>query len=188
MSTVDKTTAILESLYQLNVADSYVVVPSGILAPGAKRDYWAALHSADTLKYRWSDSDPNTTWEAVQETPNMYFLVDTETLQLVAEFTLCNFTGKSAQVHFSMHPQNSSDLNIFLATTVTDTILSQWKDVVTLEDTFLDSIFGLTPVQNRVACIFIKKAGFKEMGTLISGTKYLNEVDNALLSVKTRVN
>lgn len=188
MSTVDMFTAALERIFQLGITNSYVVVPCAGLPTESKEDYWSALDHADTLKYRWSDSPVDLRWFDVPEQEHMYFLVDTETLQIVAEFSLCNFTGKSAQIHFSMHPTNPSSLNIFLATTVTDSVLCHWKDVVDLEKTFLDSLFGLTPEKNRVACIFIKKAGFKAIGSLVSGTKYLNEVDNALLSVKVRVN
>jgi len=186
----DVTKALLEFLHSSGIKDSYLVVPAAGLTSQAIYHYWCELFNADTLKYRWSDWDqptPQQVTDYCQETPNVFFVVDAETGAIVAEFALCNFMGKAAQVHFSMRPNQGTKLSIFLADEVTNMILHQWKDITNLEESYLDTLFGITPVDNRVACIFIRKAGFKAIGTLVSGTNYLGSVTDALLTTKSRM-
>lgn len=182
---------IVTELRMLGVNDSYLVLPATGLSEEQLYEYWGALYKADTLKYRWSDMadpTPSEVVSIVQTTTHCYFLVDITTGFIVADFSLGPFTGKSAQIHFSMLPYQNTRLNIFLAEEVTNMVLHQWKDVMNLEESFVDSLFGLTPVNNRPACIFIRKAGFKPIGTLVSGARYLNEVTDGLLTTKTRIN
>jgi len=186
----DVTQAMLEFLHNTGIKESYLVVPCAGLSNAAVQTYWRKLQIANTLKYRWSDADKPTAVSVTEycfNTPNIYFVVDVETGQLVAEFAMHNFTGKAAQVHFSMAPDQSTKLNIFLADEVSNMILNQWKDVENLEESYIDTLFGLTPVDNRAACIFIRKAGFKAIGTLISGATYLGETTDALLTTKSRL-
>ena len=195
MSTVkqslqDVTLSLMEYLQNTGMAESYLVVPAAGLNSGSVTSYWDQLSKADTLKYRFSDKvEPTAGWASAysQATPNFYFVVDVSTATIVAEFALCNFMGKAAQVHFSMSPFQDSKLSIFLAEEVTNMILNNWKDVENLEESYIDTLFGMTPVANRVACIFIRKAGFKAIGTLISGATYLGETTDALLTTKSRM-
>jgi len=181
---------VVTELHKLGISDTYVVLPIEAITKEQLYQYWRALELADTIKYRWSDiSSPTAkqvTEYCIANPTHKYIVVDVDTGTTKADFSLGPFTGKAAQVHFSMCPTNTTNLNIFLADEITNCILYQWKDVNDLEEVFLDTIFGLTPVSNRPACLFIRKAGFKAIGTLISGTKYLNEVDDALLTMKTR--
>jgi len=182
---------LITELRQLGISDAYLVVPTAALPAEVLEEYWGSLYQADTLKYRWSDMadpKPSKSVNHVTNTPHCYNVIDIDSGFLVADFSLGPFTGKAAQVHFSMRPGQPTALSLFLAEEVSNTILYQWKDVINLEDSFLDTIFGITPVDNRAACIFIRKAGFKPMGTLASGTKYLNEVTDGLLTQKTRIN
>lgn len=186
----DVTKALLDFLRDSGIKDSFLTVPAKGLPRRSILSYWNTLSNADTLKYRWSDTEsPTARWatDYCLDTPHMYFVVDTGTGRIVAEFALCNFIGKAAQVHFSMDPLNEFKLSVFLADEVTNMILQQWKDVKNLEESFIDTLFGLTPVDNRVACIFIRKAGFKAVGTLASGATYLNDTVDALLTTKSRL-
>jgi hypothetical protein len=180
-----------EDLQSFQINDTMLIVPASAVPLAALSDYWMDLHEADLLKYRWSDMEdpkPIDIIDYTRTTPHMYNIVDTATGLVIADFSLGPFTGKAAQVHFSLHPASPPSFNVYLASVVSDKILYQWNDIHNLEESFVDTLFGITPVKNRVACIFIRKAGFKSMGILNSGAKYLNEVDNALLTTKSRLN
>lgn len=181
-------TDIMSQCHQMGLQDTYMVVPAISLSDAQKRVYWQSLSDADTLKYRWADMD-NPTVNGVMdahEGKHNFFVMDCEDGDIVAEFVLCNFLAKTAQVHFSMRPQNDARLSIFLADKVTDHILEDWKQTDDLEENFLRSIYGLTPTDNRVACIFIRKAGFKRVGTLPGGATYFGKNTDAVLTIKTR--
>jgi len=149
-------------------------------------DYWQALEKADTLKYRWSDmKEPNTARIMKRiGIEQSYFVLDVKKLKIIAEFALESFTGKAAQIHFSMNPENTTALSLNLATCVTDKILNEWQNEFAAP--YLECIFGLTAVDNRVALSFIKKVGFRKIGILPSGAKHLNRVIDAVLSIKER--
>ena len=185
------TDVLVSELYKWGVSDSYLVVPSSSLERDKVQWYWNALAEADTLQYRWSDVvEPKADEVGALHyvTPNTYFVVDVATRLPIAEFALCNFTGKAAQVHFSMHPVNPTSVNLFLAEHTTNLILNNWTEVENLEKSYLDTLFGVTPKKNRVACLFIRKVGFTQLGVIPSGTMFKGEVDDALLTIKERLN
>lgn len=185
------TDVLVSELYKWGVSDSYLVVPSSSLERDKVQWYWNALAEADTLQYRWSDVvEPKADEVGALHyvTPNTYFVVDVATRLPIAEFALCNFTGKAAQVHFSMHPVNPTSVNLFLAEHTTNLILNNWTEVENLEKSYLDTLFGVTPKKNRVACLFIRKVGFTPVGVLPSGTMFKGRVDDALLTIKERLN
>jgi len=145
--------------------------------------YWVALFEADLLKYRFCDTpQPATVEHALDEHGETTYFVFAKKL-IVAEFTLDNFAGRSARVHFSMHPSLSSQHTAYLAKTVGDSILNDWK---VGDERFLDAMYGMTPTENRVACLFVQRAGFKKLGILPSGCDYLGGISDAMLTLKTR--
>ena len=185
------TSDIIRQLHLWGVSESYLVVPASSLDRDVVQNYWVALEVADTLKYRWSDmTDPKADEVGALHyvTPSTYFILDVVTRLPVAEFALCNFTGKAAQIHFSMHPTNPTNLSLFLAEHTTNLILNRWTEVDNLEQSYLDTLFGVTPKSNRVACLFIRKVGFTPVGVLPSGTMFKGRVDDALLTIKERLN
>jgi len=187
----DVTVNLIKRLREDGEDESFLIVPVNGLDRVLVELYWGMLKQFDTLKYRWSDMIDPTVEEVTDycyNTSHCYHVIDLESQIVVADFTLGPFVGKAAQVHFSMNPMNPTPLSIWLASKVTDTILNQWKDVTNLEESFIDTMFGLTPVDNRVATVFIRKAGFKAIGTLISGANYLGETTDALLTMKSRTN
>ena len=172
----------------LNMQNCYMVVPRVGLCYETIEKYWSLLDQANTLKYRWADvEDVDTEWvmEYIKEMKGMYFILDCTSAFIVAEFTLDNFTGKAAQIHFSMNPNNDSKLNTFLADKVSDMVLTNWVDINNLETGYLDTLFGLTPMENRAACIFVLKAGFTRLGTLPSGSFYLGNIVDSMISIRT---
>ena len=139
------------------------------------KKYWKSLEAADTLKYRLSDVD-NPVWDDVLEMMSRMgsrMFVVVESGIVIAEFMLENFTGKAAQIHFSFHPKckNKSE-----------------ACKLTLDTCFksFDTIFGLTPIKNRVACVFALMNGFKKLGILPSGCVYMGEIVDAQISIAVK--
>ena len=147
--------------------------------------YFQQLYAADTLKYRFSDLD-NPQWldvlEIIQRMGQGMYLVRDCDRNLVAEFTLEGFTGQSAQLHFSMHPGINIREKLVIARHTLEHILLHWINPATTRP-FLKSVYGLTPIPNRVACIFALKAGFKKLGILPGGCTYMGKTADAMISV-----
>ena len=160
-------------------------IPNAVL-----QTYWQTLYMHDTLKYRLCEvEDP--TWsdvkEMIQQTGphfQMCALVSQEG-EVQAEFALDNFTGQSARIHFSMHPKLTFKEKLLVGQTTLQYLFHELRHPNT-KDPFLRSVYGLTPMSNRVACIFALKAGFKKTGVLPGGIKYLGKTDDAMISVATR--
>ena len=152
------------------------------------RIYFESLIDSGLLRQRLCDVE-NPTWDDVVDMigrmGRQMYLVSQPDGRVLAEFTLDNFTGKSAQVHFSMWPENRPQFSMHLARTVTDQVLNAW----TLQDSdepYLYSLYGLTPVKNRAACAFVQRVGFKKVCILPGGHKYQGRIDDALVTIKAR--
>jgi hypothetical protein len=146
--------------------------------------YWQTLYMHDTLRFRLCDVN-KPTWSDVLEMivrmgKNMYHVVVED--EIVCDFMLEGFTGKAAQVHFSMHPNNGFKHSLEIAEYVSDQILNHWKAAP--DETYLDTLYGLTPITNRAACIFALKTGFKKIGILPCGIKDRGKIVDAMLSIK----
>jgi len=177
----------------LGISGAHAVLPKIAIERLRWLEYWEDMEIADTLKYRWGDMhEPNTnkvdeyTWEECPVDYDMYGVINCDSGLLVSEFALTDYAGKSARVHFSMRPGLDSSIAIQLADQVTDTILNDWVMVGGLETAYLETIFGITPTNNRVACIFVLQAGFEKIGVLPNVMDYMGEVSDAMLTYKTR--
>lgn len=175
------------SAHVVGLVDSYLIINANGLSDEHILTYWKALALRDRLKYRFSDIPNCTAKQALgcSRTENMYHVVDTDTGGIIADFALENFTGRAAQVHFSMHPDNDSKFSLWLADAVSNQILNEWRNHLDNSLPYLDCLFGNTPLPNRVACIFIMKVGFQKMGILPSGCSYLGDVVDSLITYKT---
>lgn len=187
----DLTIHLLDKLKSFGMADTFMIVPSVGLSRDSIRSYWQILSDSNRLQGRWGDTRPeDLNVDSITDysiaTANTYFVVETVTGRLIGEFALDMFTGKAATMHFSMNPYNSPSFNRDIGILVTDCVLNNWNNVVNLEESYLDTLIGVTPVDNRAACIYLRRAGFKPIGTIASGTKYEGEVTDALLSTKER--
>jgi RimJ/RimL family protein N-acetyltransferase len=140
--------------------------------------YFQSLYKDDTLKYRLADlKDP--AWDDVvrmitRHGRNMFCVVDND--KIVAEFMLENFKGRAAQIHFSMHPENKTGYSLQVARKTMAEVMS-WP--------MIDALYGLTPTENRRACWFVLKVGFRKLGILPSGLNYLGGVSDAMISLMT---
>ncbi|MCK5922767.1 MAG: hypothetical protein KAG66_17625 [Methylococcales bacterium] len=184
----DTITQTLNHIHDLKIP-CFIAVPSAGLPVDMVEDYWASLDYHDTLKYRWSDEKLPTTKMATNQSmtaSHMYSMVSMPEGLVVSEFSLGPFSGRCAQVHFSMHPSLGTDVSLELSEKIADSLLQYWPDMAHPDEPMLQSIFGITPKSNRAACIFIQKVGFKSLGVMPGGTQYLGETDDALLTLKTR--
>lgn len=150
--------------------------------------YWQTLAMHDTLKYRLCNLD-DPTWADVVNMIRLHgkFMFNAgcyKTDKIVGDFMLENYTGKAAQIHISLHPENTYKRTLQLSREITDTILNTW----TTEDgsPYLETLFGLTPVTNRVACVHALKVGFKKIGILPHGILDRGKNVDAMISIKTR--
>lgn len=161
-------------------AHSFSVLPLLKCEPDAIQTYWQTLYMHDTLKHRLCDVK-NPSWTDVLDMirrmgKNMYCAVD-ENGEIIGEFMLENKTGDAWQIHFSIHPEAKYVHTIHVCQKVREQVLT-WPGCSTL--------FGLTPITNRVACITVLKAGFKKVGILPSGIRTHEGVVDAMISVSTQ--
>ena len=149
-------------------------------------DYWQDLYAAGYLESRLCDIAGPTVNNAMElmntHGRSMYFV--TVEGKLVGEFTLDNFTGKAAQIHFSTHP----DLQFRDAIPLVRDVVKSIFDWTTQgkEEPYLNSLYGITPVTNRAACIFVLKVGFEKQFILPSGMRDKGEVVDGMVSTYTR--
>jgi len=188
-SPVHLTAELAHGMAELGMPNSYIVAPARGLDYQALHGYWSAVEAAGLLDLRFPEkpvADLNKFVAERRLQDHEYYVIHCGSGQLVGEFSLENFMGKAAQVHFSMHPDNEPSFNVELASCVADQLLYQWKDFRDLSRTFLDTLLGLTPIPNRAACIFVLRAGFEKLGVLPSSMNYLGEVVDTMVSVRVR--
>ena len=161
------------------------VLPLAKVPNDVIQEYWQSLYMEGWLDSRLCDVD-NPTWSDVVEMivrmgSQMYCVMDSD--KMVAEFMLENFTGRAAQIHFSCSPRSTPQMNLYTAREASRIILEEWKGP---DGPYLDTLYGLTPVTNRVACIFTLKVGFKKIGILPNGMRDRGKIVNAMISTKVR--
>lgn len=167
--------------------ENITIIPVSLLPEDVVETYWQTLYMENTLRFRLCDTiDP--TFEDVKDIirrahGQMYMVIDITTKEAVAEFMLENFTGRSAQVHFSMHPRNNFKDSIKIGNYANDTVLNEWIHPE-YNGPYLESLFGLTPVTNRAACLFIRRCGYKKIGVLPKGIKDRGKIVDAMITIR----
>jgi len=164
------------------------IVPLLNVPKDAVQTYFQTLAVYDTLKYRFPDLY-NPMWldvvEVIQRMGSHMYLVQEPDGEIITEFMLDNSTGQSVQSHFSTHPLLSTNKRIEVGRYCVDQVLTKWIDPKTRKP-FLKSLFGLTPLPNRAACIFAMKIGYKKLGILPGGVSYLGKTVDAMISVASK--
>ena len=149
--------------------------------------YWDDLITADRLRFRLCDT-VNPTWKDIHRMfqinmNHMYLAMYKDTP--VGEFMLNNFSGKAAQVHFSVHPSLHIRIGIPVVREIVWQILN-WKVQGQPNEYYLHSLVGLTPVTNRAACIYVLRVGFQKRFILEAGMCDRGEIVDAMLTTCTR--
>jgi len=174
-----------DSQSQSQSQSSYSIVPLLHVDKHAVQTYFQQMAVHDTLKYRFSDID-EPQWEdvigVIQRMGRGMYLVQDSDSNIVAEFTLENFTGQSAQSHFSTHPEIKTQERLAIGRYCVNYILNEWVNPATKRP-FLRSLYGLTPLPNRAGCIFALKIGYRKLGVLPGGCTYMGKTEDAMISV-----
>ena len=156
--------------------------------PADVETYFKDLGQTDRLALRLCDSD-NPNWGTVclmikNHGDNIYMVSNGGKPTFVGEFMLNTFTGRAAQIHFSTHPDLHMRLGLPLVRQVVRGIFD-WREKGT-NDFYLESLFGITPVTNRAACLFVLKVGFKKKFVLPKGIKDRGKYVDAMVSAISR--
>jgi len=183
---------LVEYCHEIGLEESYMAIPISYLSKEHITNYWQELYNSDQLKHRWADIKDPQVDEVVdlclQMDPNYqtFAVIYCTDGYMVAEFTLENFTGRAAQVHFSMRQDLDYKTKIALADQVTDLVLNDWVNAEKPDTPYLETIFGLTPTVHRLACHFVLQAGFSKIGVLPKGLHYIDTISDAMITVKIR--
>ena len=145
------------------------------VTPDQVQTYWQTLYMHDTLKYRFCNiKEPNWSYvlsAIVAQGNHMFFVEDAG--KLVAEFALENFSGLAAQIHFSMHPDNDYRYSQKVAEFALAKVLTKFK-----------TLWGSTPLLNRVACMFVLNVGFKKLCIMPNSVNYMGKISDAMISMR----
>ena len=179
------------TIFSLDMSYPFAIIPVFDIPSQFVVDYWRSLLDSDLLRYRLcdvQDPDMNSAEQLMSQCGRFMFMIyANDTKELRAEFTLTNFTGKAAMVHFSMHPENTPQQSMHYARAVTDIVLNEWSEKDKPSAPFLYSLYGLTPVTNRAACAFVRRVGFKKIGNLPKGQRQNgDEFVDAMITIKER--
>ena len=162
------------------------IVPVLQTPPDVVQYYWQKLAMEDQLQYRLSDI-PNPTWDDVLKMirrMGTHMYMGMNDVKPLGEFALENFSGKAAQIHFSANPENTLRETLDMTRYSLMHVLSHWKNEK--NESYLDTLVGLTPVNNRRACLFVLKAGMKKMGIIPSACIHSGQVCDGMLTTLTR--
>jgi len=179
-----------------------IAVPLYSLPPKDVFSYWEDLKNSARLEMRLCDtSDPD--MDDVKRMiemngPHMYHVIFPHTstrtpshmpshmsTPIAAEFMLNNFTGKAAQIHFSVHPLLHIRKGLPLVKHIVHSIFT-WRVKNSPREAYLDSLYGLTPVTNRAACLYVLKVGFKKRFVLPHGMWDKGKPVDAMVTTFTR--
>ena len=167
------------------------VVPLISLPSQTIKDYFQALVDYDLLKERLCNIiDPS--WSTVKILlerygQQIYFVVDpAQDCKILGEFLLESFIGKAAQIHFSVHPENNFSFSLEMCRYTMDRVLNKWSCRGNKDEPYLLTLYGLTPVTNRAACIFVLRAGMKKVGILPNSINYKGAVVDSMVTTRVR--
>lgn len=152
--------------------------------PDRVQEYWQTLYVHDTLKYRLCDIEKPAWMDVVDMIRRvgrqMYFVL--EDYKILGEFMLENQTGGAFQIHFSTHPEISFQKRLQIGKFCVTYLL---RDFINPENNepFVKALYGLTPIDNRAACVYVLKVGFKKLGILPYGMKSRGKIVDAMVSV-----
>ena len=162
------------SSYNSRYNISYTIVPAKKLTESVWLRYWVDLnqpHQPKSLTTRLQErfydipnvnpftlppTQPNERYGVVLKTPKRVFLA--------GEFSLTDYRAKTCQFHFSIHPDVPTFTALHTARCVLRDIFTQFNNPDGLPA--IKSLIGLTPTPNRHAIAFLKRLGFKPLGSV----------------------
>lgn len=150
-------------------------------------DYWNDMILSGRINDRFGDTDNptiDTVWEMQWRfRPHAYLLIDLEEARALGECVLANFSGASAQVHFSVRSGLPLPTARDVGREMIRTILYGWRHG---DQPFLRTLYGMLPRTNRAAIIFCLSCGFKRFGTVPYGMRHRGKVCDGVVLIETR--
>lgn len=139
----------------------------GLFQYHAVYQYWKDVIDSGLIKYRI----PEVKGPTIQ---NVMFMLhdksfchmvvwDTEDLCVAGECSLYHFVGRSALMHYSVHPSYHGNIGIAMCLEALEQIFRLPMPPLNKP---LTAIRGITPVTNRLSINFLKKIGFSVKCTL----------------------
>ncbi len=152
--------------------------------------YWQTLAMHDTLKYRINDI-ANPLWDDVQKILSNESYIHTyvkdmneDNPRIVGECMLEGFKGSSAKLHFSLLPGTTPEEKKEITHRTLDLLLQCFDG--TEGGPTVTTLYGVTPLLNRVACIYVLRSRFTKLAVLPDAEIHNGKVCDAMLTVLTR--
>lgn len=176
--------AYYDSLERVQIPNSYFLIPSKWIDTVALDEYTRLLNTFGYLNKRFCEDSTTTPEQAVHYwlTNNSYFALDSMTKEIVLEFTLDNSRGKAIQVHQSFSPNIEYKTKVLLSKMISSSLLRDFY--INSEETMYSALYGITPTENKTACLFAVQSGFKRQFVLPLGIKYMGKLSDALITTK----
>lgn len=163
----------------------YRVMPIRSVYPYRVQKYVRRLIAKRLHIPRFSEDDPMTEEEILDYflsedcDPDKYVGIHLETGDIVCEVTVNNYLHNSGRLHFSILSELSRKEKLMLGVIVPEAAVKYIQLGRPLE-----SLVGLTPVLNQLACKFVLKTGFEKLGIIKGAAKYQNQICDAMLTTK----
>lgn len=168
--------------------DKYDILKFAYAPAGAIAAYLNTLDEQDLLKERFTDLHQPTPMRTVdlicKAADRFFFVLDKERREIIGEFMISDTISDAGLIHFSMSPTVKGNKVLSLIREVTDEVLHYWRKEGT-DEPYVRSLLGVTPVENRRACLVIQRCGFKKIATIPYAGKYNGVVCDAILTIKT---
>jgi hypothetical protein len=168
----------------------YEIVPLKKMPKVLVMGYWESLLSAGRLATRLSDVHTPSVDDVVllmgRFPESMFFVlrkVESEWFP-ISEFTLTDFIGNAARIHFSMSPDLEFKNCLKVGREVTDSVLNNWYKAGNPDEAYLSTLIGLTPVPHRRGCLFALKSGFEKQCVIPQSGTFQGDICDMMLSLK----
>lgn len=152
-------------------------------------NYFEKLEEANLLEDRLSEHKNPTVQSFVdllqREGNKFYFVIDRVRREIVGEFNISDTLSEVGLVHFSMSPVVKANEVFHIIRNITNDILLKWKKRDS-DEPYLQALVGMTPVENKRACLVIQRCGFKKIATVPFAGRYKNECCDGLFTIKRR--
>ncbi len=167
----------------------YKLQPLLSLPQDKVQGYWQTLHMHDQLKYRLGDvKDP--AWSDVhamilRRGQDIYCGVDKDE-NIVGEIFISAMIGRAIQMHFSVHPDLPRKEKLKVCREGAVEILHGWRMSENEKLPYVDTLFGMIPVQHKAAIRFAEDIGYKRQGILPRSVLWMYSWSDAAIVTLTR--
>jgi hypothetical protein len=152
-------------------------------------DYWNALLARRHARIRFCETQIDglaDIYEVLDGSGILTFYAwDSAFERICVEATLCNFVGLAAQLHFSVHPDYMGKAALEICEETLQWMFSLRR--MDEDQPLIKSLYGLTPITNRLAIKFVLNNKFEKLGILPSSVfdHAKGQYVDAMISMRT---